>query len=306
MRIEARGCYYRYAHGIKGCEYAIKDIHLVVLPAQILGIVGPNGAGKSTLASLLAGLLKPSQGTLLADGASLYISGASVASKAVRASKAALAAFRKSVAFVSQFPEDQFFTESIYQELSFGLKNQGMDEEMIRQRVMSALHELGLEMDEESLMHRSPFEFGGGEKRLISIAAALVRRPKILILDEPTAGLDAMSSNLVWEIIQRLRQRLGLSIILISHELESLVQLVDRLVVLHEGRIAHQGSPEEVFSKYEELFRLGLELPQITILGYELERSGIIRPRHRPIFEVQEAAELIMEWVKSQGGTGCN
>ena len=179
------------------------------------------------------------------------------------------------------------------------MKNQGMDEEMIRQRVMSTLHELGLEMDEESLMHRSPFEFGGGEKRLISIAAALVMRPKILILDEPTAGLDAMSSHLVWEIIQRLRQRLGLSIILISHELESLVQLVDRLVVLHEGRIAHQGSPEEVFSKHEDLFRLGLELPQITILGYELERSGIIRPRHRPIFEVQEAAELIMEWLKN-------
>jgi len=293
LKIEACGCSYRYPHGIKG--YAIKDIYLVVLPAEILGIVGPNGAGKSTLASLLAGLLKPSQGTLLADGASLYTSRAS---KAVRASKASLAAFRRSVALVSQFPEDQFFTESIYQELSFGLENQGMDDEMIRQRVMSALHELGLEIDEESLMHRSPFELGGGEKRLISIAAALVRKPKILILDEPTAGLDVMSSNLVWEIIQRLRLRLRLSIILISHELESLVLLVDRLVILHEGRIAYQGSLEEVFSKPEGLLHLGMELPQITILGYELERYGI-RHKDRPIFEVREAAELIEKWLKN-------
>jgi energy-coupling factor transport system ATP-binding protein len=147
-------------------------------------------------------------------------------------------------------------------------------------------------------MHRSPFEFGGGEKRLISIAAALVRKPKILILDEPTAGLDAMSSHLVWEIIHRLRLRLRLSIILISHELESLVLLVDRLVVLHKGRIAYQGSPEEVFSKHEGLLHLGMELPQITILGYELEKYGI-RLKSRPIFEVREAAELIEEWLKS-------
>lgn len=295
MIIEARDCSYRYPHDIN--RYAIEDINLVVLPAQVLGIVGPNGAGKSTLASLLAGVLKPSQGALLADGTGLYLSRACRASKEVRSSKTVLAAFRRSVALVSQFPEDQFFTESIYQELSFGLKNLGMDKEMIRKRVMDTLYELGLKMDEENLMHRSPFEYGGGEKRLISIAAALVRRPKILILDEPTAGLDAMSSHLVWEIIRRLRLRLRLSIILISHELERLVLLVDRLVVLYEGRIFHQGSPEEVFSKPEGLLTLGLELPQITILGYELEKKGI-RLKDRPIFEVHEATELIEKWLK--------
>jgi len=313
MKIEVCGCSYRYPYSIKGHEYAIQDINLVVWPAQALGIIGANGAGKSTLACLLAGLLKPSQGTVLVDGTSLYTSSASkaaIAPKVAKASKAgrssrafkvskkdALADFRRSVAMVSQFPEDQFFTESVYEELSFGLKKQCLDNEMIRLRVMSVLHELGLELDEESLEHRSPFGFGSGEKRLIGIAAALVMRPEVLILDEPTAGLDAISSRLVWGIIQRLRQ--GLSIILISHELESVVRLVDHLVVLHEGRIIHQGSPDEAFSNYEDLFRLGLELPQITILGHELEKAGIISLGVRPIFEVQEAAELIREWLKN-------
>ncbi|MEW5804586.1 MAG: ATP-binding cassette domain-containing protein [bacterium] len=268
------------------------DINMVIRTSQIVGIVGPNGAGKSTLVYLLAGLLRPSAGTFLIDGKSLYTS------KGVF--RSALAALRKSVALVSQFPEDQFFTESVYDELSFGLKKQGVDEGEIGQRVMSTLHELGLKLSRESIMHRSPFEFGGGEKRLISIACALVSGPEILILDEPTAGLDTMAGHMVFEAIRRLHQQLGVSIVLVSHELERLIRLADHLIILHRGRIVQQGSPQGIFSKPEDILGLGLQLPQITALGYELEKNGI-KLDPWPLFDIQEAAALIREWLKSEG-----
>ncbi|MEW6378845.1 MAG: ATP-binding cassette domain-containing protein [bacterium] len=283
MKVEARGCSYRYQHCLKGHEYALSGICLEVLPSQISGIVGVNGAGKSTLANLLAGLSKPSEGTILADGKNIY------------ASKTVLAAYRKAVALVPQFPEDQFFTGSLYQELSFGLERCGIDREIIHRKIGDTIRELGLNLDEESLVHRSPFELGGGEKRLISLAAALIMEPKILILDEPTAGLDIMASQRIWNLIHGLRQRFKLSIIVISHEVEKLALLVDRLIVVHQGKIACQGTPYEVFAKPTDLLSFGLELPQITVLGYNLELLGI-KPDHRPIFEVDEAAALIKKW----------
>ncbi|MCL6584419.1 MAG: energy-coupling factor ABC transporter ATP-binding protein [bacterium] len=289
MKVEALDCSYRYRHFPKGEqeEYAVYDIRLTILPSKIFGIVGANGAGKSTLAYLLAGLLKPSKGLILADGKNIYTT------------RESLAAFRKSVALVPQFPEDQFFSSSLYQELSFGLERRGSSRDEIQMRIAATLKLLGLEFDVRSLMGRSPFELGGGERRLISIAAALVAEPKILILDEPTARLDSKASQRIWELICELRQQLRLTIIIISHEMERLVCLVDWLVIMHQGKIVRQGTPLEIFSKPAELKPLGLEWPQITLLGYKLEQFGI-KHDHRPIFEPQEAAILISKWFEER------
>jgi energy-coupling factor transporter ATP-binding protein EcfA2 len=206
MNIELSHCSYRYGRSFSsGREYAIQDINVVIQPRQIVGLIGPNGAGKSTLTYVLAGLCKPTEGTVFIDGTDLY------------RSEPISVGFRKSLAYVPQFPESQFFTHSVYDELSYGLREQGLKEDEIRQRVVDVLREL--ELEAETILGESPYGLSRGEKRLISIAIALVRQPKILILDEPAAGLDAESSRRLWKILGDWPQRSDTSVTLVSDNL---------------------------------------------------------------------------------------
>lgn len=282
MKIELSQCCYRYHHYITGHEYAVRDINLVIHSSQITGFIGPNGAGKSTLIYLLAGLLKPLKGKVFVDGIDLY------------KSKAGLVDFRKSLALVSQFPEDQFFTDSVYQEMSFGLQKQGLSEQIIRKRVIDCLREVDL--DEKSILGRSPDELGGGERRLVCIAMALVRQPKILILDEPTVGLDTASSSRVWDLLRTLSQMSDITIILVSHELDKLASWTDYLFLMHEGRIMVDGSPKEIFSQPQVLSKLGLRVPQLIALGYELKEAGL-QYEDWPFFELAAAEAAIKKWL---------
>ena len=282
MNIELSQCYYRYHHYITGHEYAVRDINLVIHSSQITGFIGPNGAGKSTLIYLLAGLLKPLKGKVLVDGIDLH------------KSKACFVNFRKSLAFVSQFPEDQFFTDSVYQEMSFGLQKEGLSEHEIRKRVIECLQELDL--DEKTILGRSPCDLGSGERRLVCIAMALARRPKILILDEPTVGLDAVSSFRVWKILRTLSQMSDMTVILVSHELDKLASSSDYLFLMHEGLIIADGSPKEIFSQPQVLSKLGLRKPQLIALAYELKEAGF-EHEDWPFFEVATAEAAIKKWL---------
>ncbi|MGA1874411.1 MAG: energy-coupling factor ABC transporter ATP-binding protein [bacterium] len=283
MKIELSHCSYRYGqHFSLGREYAIQDINVVIQPPQILGLIGPNGAGKSTLTYVLAGILKPSGGTVFVDGTDMYRSGP-ISSR-----------FRKSLAFVPQFPESQFFTHSVYDELSFGLREQGLKEVEIRRRAVHVLREL--ELEAESILGEPPHGLSRGEKRLISIAIALVRQPKVLILDEPAAGLDAESSQRLWKILSDWPQRSDTSVTLVSDDLEELAPLVSHLVLMHEGLIVEQGSPQEVLAKPQVLSEIGLRIPQMIALSYELKKEGV-RLRDWPIPDVSEAEVAIREWL---------
>jgi len=282
MNIELSRCSYRYHHYITGHEYAVRGINLAIHSSQITGFIGPNGAGKSTLIYLLAGLLKPLKGKIFVDGIDLY------------KSKAGLVDFRKSLALVSQFPEDQFFTDSVYQEMAFGLQKQGLSEQVIRKRVIDCLIELDL--DEKSILGRSPGDLGSGERRLVCIAMALVRQPKILILDEPTVGLDTVSRCRVWDLLRRLSQMSDITIILVSHELDKLASWTDYLFLMHKGRILADGSPEKIFSQPQVLSKLGLRVPQLIALGHELKEAGL-QYEDWPVFEVATAEAVIRKWL---------
>lgn len=239
---------------------ALKDINLNIPDGQFIGLIGHTGSGKSTLVQHLNGLLKPTSGAI-------YFNGQDIGDKDYNLKK-----LRSKVGLVFQYPEHQLFEIDVFSDVCFGPKNLGLDKKEVEIRAYTALKQVGLE---DEYFYQSPFELSGGQKRRVAIAGVLAMNPDILILDEPTAGLDPKGRDDILDQIARLRQETGKTIILVSHSMEDVAKYVDRLIVMNKGKVIYDDVPREVFRHFKELEEMGLAAPQVTYIMNELKSQGL-------------------------------
>lgn len=239
---------------------ALKDINLNIPDGQFIGLIGHTGSGKSTLVQHLNGLLKPTSGAI-------YFNGQDIGDKDYN-----LKTLRSKVGLVFQYPEHQLFEIDVFSDVCFGPKNLGLDKKEVEIRAYTALKQVGLE---DEYFYQSPFELSGGQKRRVAIAGVLAMNPDILILDEPTAGLDPKGRDDILDQIARLRQETGKTIILVSHSMEDVAKYVDRLIVMNKGKVIYDDVPREVFRHFKELEEMGLAAPQVTYIMNELKSQGL-------------------------------
>ena len=256
---------------------ALLGVDLAVYPGETLGIIGRTGSGKSTLIQHLNGLLKPTSGQVLLHGSDIW------------ASKEATRAARFQVGLVFQYPEYQLFEETVYQDIAFGPKNMGLDKDEIDRRIREAAAFVELP---EDVLQTSPFELSGGQKRRVAIAGVVAMEPSVLILDEPTAGLDPAGVERILANLQAYHNSKNATIIIVSHSMEEMARTVDRLVVIHNGAIPLQGAPGEVFAHESELENMGLGIPQITRVFHRLRAMGAeVDPS---VYTVEQARRAIL------------
>lgn len=261
---------------------ALDNVNVEIKSGEFIGLIGHTGSGKSTLTQHLNGLIKPTSGKII-------INGTDITDKSVKMSQ-----IRKKVGLVFQYPEHQLFEETIYKDIAFGPINLGLSEAEVEERVKEAMEFVKLPFDE--LKDRSPFELSGGQRRRVAIAGVFAMKPEVLILDEPTAGLDPRTRDELLEEIKNLHSKYKNTVILVSHSMEDIAKLVDRIIVMHRGKIALLGSPREVFQEVETLESIGLAAPQISYLVRELKEKGI--QLREDIFTVEEAKEEILKWIR--------
>ena len=238
---------------------ALIDVNLKIPDGQFIGLIGHTGSGKSTLIQHLNGLLKPSSGEIFFNNED--INDPSYNKKNLRAR----------VGLVFQYPEHQLFETDCFKDVCFGPKNLGLSQKDVELRAFEALKEVGLEDD---YFYQSPFDLSGGQKRRVAIAGVLAMKPEVMILDEPTAGLDPKGREDILNLISGLHKKLGMTIILVSHSMEDVADYVDRIIVMNKGRVAFDGEPKEVFRHYKELEEIGLAAPQVTYCMQELKEAG--------------------------------
>lgn len=241
-------------------KVAIDNINVEIPHGQLIGLIGHTGSGKSTFIQHLNGLLKPSSGTVTVDG--MDINGDKKLGREVR----------NKVGLVFQYPEYQLFEETVYADIAFGPKNMKLSEEEIDERVREAAALVGVE---EELFERSPLELSGGQKRRVAIAGVIAMRPGVLILDEPTAGLDPAGCSQILELICDYREKMGSTVIIVSHSMDDVARIADRLIVFDHGGIRFDGTPAEVFSNPQELKSIGLNVPAPALIADELRRLGV-------------------------------
>ncbi len=238
---------------------ALIDVNLKIPDGQFVGLIGHTGSGKSTLIQHLNGLLKPSSGEIFFNNED--INDPSYNKKNLRAR----------VGLVFQYPEHQLFETDCFKDVCFGPKNLGLSQKDVELRAFEALKEVGLE---DEYFYQSPFDLSGGQKRRVAIAGVLAMKPEVMILDEPTAGLDPKGREDILNLINDLHKKLGMTIILVSHSMEDVADYVDRIIVMNKGRVAFDGEPKEVFRHYKELEEIGLAAPQVTYCMQELKEAG--------------------------------
>lgn len=253
---------------------AIEGVNLRIEEGEFFGLIGHTGSGKSTLVQHFNGLLKPTEGKVIIDGVDIS-----------KAKGEELKKIRSRVGLIFQYPEHQLFEETVYKDVAFGPTNMGLSPEEVDERVKEALHMVGI--DFETVKDRSPFELSGGQMRRVAIAGVLAMKPKVLVLDEPTAGLDPKGRNEILERIKSLQRDLNLTIILVSHNMEDIAKLVDRIGVMYKGRLVLAGPPKYIFQQADTLKELGLGVPQVTELMIQLKAKG--RNVKTDIFTVEEA-----------------
>ena len=275
--LEAKNLTYIYSAGTPFEHKALDDISFSVERGEFIGIIGHTGSGKSTLMQQLNGLLKPTSGTVLLDGQDIWSD-----KKLTRQAR-----FR--VGLVFQYPEYQLFEADIFTDVCFGPKNLGLPQEEVEKRARHALKLVGMD---EKFYKQSPFELSGGQKRRVAIAGVLAMRPEMMILDEPTAGLDPQGRDEILGQIERLNREHGLTILVVSHSMEDMARYVDRIMVMNDGVKMFDDTPKEVFRHYKELEAIGLAAPQITYVVQELRERGI--PIDDAITTVEEAREAIL------------
>ena len=239
---------------------AIKDIDLTIAEGEFVGLIGHTGSGKSTLVQHLNGLLAPSSGHVYVDGEDIY------------ETKEATRRARFKVGLVFQYPEYQLFEETVYRDIAFGPKNMGLDEAEIDRRVRLAADQVGLP---ENALEASPFDLSGGQKRRAALAGVFAMQPRLLVLDEPMAGLDPVGREEILACIESYRQSIGSAVLFVTHSMEDAARVSDRLVVLDHGGMLMQGTPQEVFSQSSRLIGAGLDIPMVTRLFIELRSRGI-------------------------------
>lgn len=282
MPIKVKDVNYTYAEGTAYEIHALKDINLEIPDGQFVGLIGHTGSGKSTLVQHLNGLVKATGGRIYFNGRDIY--GENFSMKELRSK----------VGLVFQYPEHQLFETDVLSDVCFGPKNLGFSREEAEKKAREALRMVGLG---EAYEKRSPFELSGGQKRRAAIAGVLAMEPQVLILDEPTAGLDPKGRDEILDQIELLQKERGITVILVSHSMEDVARYVDRIIVMNHGEVRFDGEPREVFHHYKELEEIGLAAPQMTYLMQRLKEKGADVDTDATTTE--EAAEAIMRWLKS-------
>ena len=269
---------HRYEDGSAGEKVALHDVNIKIEQGEMIGLIGHTGSGKSTLIQHLNGLLKPSSGAVFYDG------------KDINDSDFSKKKLRSKVGLVFQYPEYQLFESTVIDDVKFGPKNIGMDSLKIDMNSFEALKQVGIG---EDLLDVSPLELSGGQKRRVAIAGVLAMEPEVLILDEPTAGLDPSGRDEILDLVAKLHKERNLTVILVSHSMEDVARYVERLIVMNHGTVAFDATPGEVFSHYKELEKIGLMATQVTYVMEGLARRGVTLP-HNAI-TVQEAVDSILQ-----------
>lgn len=283
MSIKIKGLNYIYAAGTPFEKAALKDINLEIADGEFAGIIGHTGSGKSTLIQHINGLIRPTSGEIEVDG------------RKISGQSSSLNTLCREVGLVFQYPEHQLFELTVAKDIAFGPRNLGLPPEEVEQRVKEAAALVGLK---EKYMEKSPFELSGGQKRRVAIAGVLAMRPKILILDEPTAGLDPKGRDSILHQIRQLHRQTGLTVILVSHSMEDVAEYVDRVIAMNDGRIVLDGTPRQVFSQRDTLLSIGLAVPQITELAYQLRARGFALPE--VVITLEEALPLIEKELRRE------
>lgn len=282
MEIELKDVSHIYNEGNAFEKVALKNINLKFGENEFIGIIGHTGSGKSTLVQHLNALSLPTSGDVIVDGINTKEDGQNKRN------------IRKNVGLVFQYPEYQLFEETIYKDIAFGPGNLGCSEEEIDERVKWACEMVDL--DFERVKEVSPFDVSGGQKRRAAIAGVLAMKPKFLVLDEPTAGLDPKGRDEILRNINNLYKEENMTIILVSHSMEEIARLVNRIVVLEHGEILMDGKPKEIFSRHDELRKIGLDVPQITELMIKLKEKGMDIPTD--VLTVEEAELVLKEYLR--------
>jgi len=281
MAIRAEHLNYVYGPGTAFEQRALKDVNLEINDGEFVGLIGHTGSGKSTLIQHLNGLMKATDGAIYYNGRNIYEEGYN------------MRALRSKVGLVFQYPEHQLFEINVFTDVCFGPKNQGLSREDAEKRAREALTMVGLD---ESFYSRSPFELSGGQKRRVAIAGVLAMEPEVLILDEPTAGLDPRGRDEILDQIARLHKERNMTIILVSHSMEDIARYVDRIRVMNQGEKVVDDTPKEVFKHYKELEAIGLAAPQITYVVHSLQDHGV--PVDDNVTTVEEARDEILRLLE--------
>ena len=279
--LEVRNLDYIYSAGTPFEHKALDNVSFALEPGEFVGIIGHTGSGKSTLMQQMNGLLKPTSGQVLLDGVDIWSD-----KKLTRQAR-----FR--VGLVFQYPEYQLFEETVYRDIAFGPKNMGLEEKEVDRRVREAAGFVGLT---EAQLEVSPFDLSGGQKRRVAIAGVIAMEPEVLILDEPTAGLDPVGRAEILGNIEAYRQAKNATIMMVSHSMEDVARLTDRLLVMNGSQLAMDGTPSEVFSRAQELLAMGLNIPQVTQVFLKLKALGL------DVKSVYTMKQAVAEIVRLRGG----
>lgn len=287
MSLKVEALSYTYMKGTPFEKKALDNVTFEIETGEFVGIIGHTGCGKSTLVQHFNGLLKPEEGNIYIDGKLMNHSN--------------IKEMRKQVGLVFQYPEYQLFESTVYKDIAFGIRSEGLSHEEEYRRVLDAAEKTGLS---EDLLENSIYDLSGGQKRRAAIAGIIVMNPEILVLDEPAAGLDPAGRDDILQFAKRLRDDNGTTVILVSHSMEDIAKLADKVIVLNEGKLEMMGTPREVFRNEQRLNQIGLTVPQMTSLfhrlGGLLPESGI----RKEIFTVEEGAEEILRLLGIRRGTG--
>lgn len=268
---------YSYSTGTPFEVTAIEDINIEIEPGELVAVIGHTGSGKSTLIQHFNGLLKPKEGMVYVDGQDIW------------ESKKTLRASRFAVGLCFQYPEYQLFEETVYKDIAFGPKNMKLSDEEIDRRVREAARFIGVTDD---MLEKSPFDLSGGEKRRVAIAGVMAMEPKILILDEPTAGLDPRGRDTILGLIRNYREETGRTVMIVSHSMDDVAEIATKVLVINDRHVAMYGTVPEIYARSEELVRMGLDIPQVTKIFLGLKENGL--PVRTDVFTVEQArAELL-------------
>lgn len=278
---------YTYSQGTPFEKTAVKDVNIKIEEGELVGIIGHTGSGKSTLIQHLNGLIKPTSGKIFIDGVDIH-------DKDVK-----LRDVRFKVGLVFQYPEYQIFEETVYKDIAFGPTNMGLDEGEIDKRVRETAKLVGID---DSLLNKSPFELSGGQKRRVAIAGVMAMRPKVLILDEPTAGLDPRGREMILGQIKHYHEETGSTVLLVSHSMEDVARFAQKILVMNKGEVFCYDTPPAVFARADEIAAIGLSVPQITKVFSMLRSRGIdIRG---DVYTIEFAMKTINEYLAAKGKAG--
>ncbi|MDU6031191.1 MAG: energy-coupling factor transporter ATPase [Peptoniphilus harei] len=280
--IEINNLRHVYSQGLPFEKKAVDDISLKIEENEFIGLIGHTGSGKSTFIQHLNGLLKPSSGEIIIDGTRVDKSGSN------------LTDLRKKVGLVFQYPEYQLFEETIERDIAFGPRNLDISEEKVHERVKASMESVGL--DYETYKDKSPFELSGGLKRRVAIAGVLAMEPKVLILDEPTAGLDPRGRDEILSEIKSIHENRKITVILVSHSMEDVAKIAERIIVFDKGKVFLDGEPREIFRNEDKLLGVGLGIPQITSLMRTLKKKGL--DINEDAITVEEAKESLKKYLR--------